>query len=218
MKFNLDELKTGDIILFNNNANNGFFGFFANAIKFGSHSNYTHIGMILKNPTFIHKSLQGIYVWESGIENINNNQIKTQLEKEIKKKIGVQITPIYEMINSYKENNGKIFIRRIHTELNQDDSNYPFSNNKLLEINNHIYDKPYDINPLHWLEKIINIPISKHTNSFWCSALIGYIYTTIGILDESTDWSNLSPSDFSIDGENLKFKGKNKLENIEIRI
>ena len=38
----------------------------------------------------------------------------------------------------------------------------------------------------------------QKTDRFWCSALVGYIYTKCGLLDEKTDWSILRPSDFFI--------------------
>lgn len=31
---------------------------------------------------------------------------------------------------------------------------------------------------------------------FWCSALVGYIYTECGCLHPGTDWSMIRPSDF----------------------
>ena len=37
-------------------------------IEFSTHSNFSHIGMIVKDPTFISPSLKGTFVWESGWE------------------------------------------------------------------------------------------------------------------------------------------------------
>ena len=38
-------------------------------IKWGSHSNYySHIAMVLKDPTFLDKKLEGLYIWESSWE------------------------------------------------------------------------------------------------------------------------------------------------------
>jgi hypothetical protein len=210
MKISIEELKTGDIILFNN-MEHGFFSIITEAIKYGSHSNYTHIGMILKNPTYIHKSLRGTYVWESGWEGKPDPQ-------DGKVKMGVQITPIHEMIDEYNKTGGKIMIRKIETELDKLDENYPFNDEKMKEIHTLVYDKPYDMNPFDWVDEVLGIPPNKHTDRFWCSAFVGYIFVKTGILNEDTDWSKLTPSDFSIDGENLEYVGKNKLENCEIRI
>ena len=39
--------------------------------------------------------------------------------------------------------------------------------------------------------------VQRHLDTFWCSALVGYIYVKLGYLPQNTDWSNLSPSDIS---------------------
>ena len=57
-------LKTGDLILFDNGGCN----IFSSLIKYFTSSEITHIGMILKDPIFINSSLKGIYVWESNWE------------------------------------------------------------------------------------------------------------------------------------------------------
>ena len=58
----------------------------------------------------------------------------------------------------------------------------------------------------------------QKTDRFWCSALIGYIYTKCGILKADTDWSILRPSDFSLDGELLNFNEGFSLSVEETRI
>ena len=187
---NLDKLETGDIILFNNTDNSGFFKYFSDLIKFGTHSNYTHIGMVLKDPTFFNEDLKGLYFWESSWENINDVQ-----DNEIK--LGVQIVPLEEVI----EKNSDIMIaRKVNCDKNL------FNDKVLREINDVVHNKPYDIVPRDWLNAFLrrdNDP--QKTDRFWCSALVGYIYTKVGILHESTDWSILRPSDFALNSENLSF-------------
>ena len=61
----MTDLKTGDLILFCGK-DTGWLKYFSEMIKYTSHSNYSHVGMILKDPTFIHPTLKGTYVWESG--------------------------------------------------------------------------------------------------------------------------------------------------------
>ena len=59
----------------------------------------------------------------------------------------------------------------------------------------------------------------QKTNSFWCSALVGYIYTRCGLLNRETDWSILRPSDFSIEyNDILKFINDCYLDSEEIKI
>ena len=39
--------------------------------------------------------------------------------------------------------------------------------------------------------------VKRHTNRFWCSALVAFIYTELGLIDSNTDWSNMAPSDLA---------------------
>ena len=63
---------------------------------------------------------------------------------------------------------------------------------------NSMYHKPYDLNVKDWVNTLVNYDAEpQKTDRFWCSALIGYIYTKCDILDNKTDWSGLRASDFS---------------------
>ena len=105
-----------------------------------------------------------------------------------------------------------------HFQLNSKAENL-FLNEKLLQIHSVVYDKPYDIVPKDWVEAFFKKDSEpQKTDRFWCSALVGFIYTQAGILDSNTDWSILTPNDFSLDGENLKFHGISRLANIEYKI
>lgn len=193
----MNELKTGDIILFDYEGHS----IISSLLKRFTKSNFTHVGMILKDPKFIHPSLKGLYVWESGKEDNPDPQ-------DNKKKIGVQITPFIEIYDKYKNTGSKIYIRKIK-------DNNIFTDENLKKIHDIVYDKPYDIVPLDWIEGYLQKDLNpQKTNRFWCSALIGYIYTQLGILNPDTDWSILRPCDFSQDSQ-LKFK-ISLSENIEI--
>ena len=96
----MEDLKTGDLLLFNNHSG-GLFGTFTNLIKWGTHSNYTHVALVLKDPTFIHPSLKGLYVWESTYNGCPDPQ-------DGKIKLGVQITPLLECLNFEKRS---VFLR-----------------------------------------------------------------------------------------------------------
>lgn len=204
--FDLNELKTGDLLLFNNENNSGFFGWLSKLIKWGSHSNYTHIAMVLKNPTFVNPNLKGLFVWESSWEGKPDPQ-------DEKIKLGVQITPIQEILDDYKTD-GKVLLRRLENV--KEDT---FSDKKMKQIHNVAYDKPYDIIPTDWIGAMFKKDTHpQKTNRFWCSALIGYIYTKLEILECDTDWSILAPNDFSLGGENLNFVKPYSLSPEEIRI
>ena len=69
-------------------------------------------------------------------------------------------------------------------------------NNKYL-IGSKAYDKIYDIIPTDWIEAAFRRDDNpQKTSRFWCSALVGYIYTQCGCLHPGTDWSMIRPSDF----------------------
>ena len=200
-------LNTGDILLFSSKGR-GIFRPFDFLIKYFTHSPYTHIGMILKDPEFIHPSLKGYYVWESSWNGTPDPQ-------DGKIKLGVQITPFNELIEHSKENNGKVFYRKF---LNNDDS---FTNEKLTTIHNTVYCKPYDLVPKDWIDMAThheNSMDGKNTKRFWCSALVGYIYTKCGILSESTEWSCLSPADFSSNSEDIAFIDNQRFVTNDIEI
>ena len=199
------QLKTGDIILCDYTKKGRCMSIFTSLIKYFTKSNYSHSAMILKDPSFIHPSLKGLYVWESSWEGKPDPQ-------DGKIKLGVQITPLHELINEYKKI-GHIVVRRVNC------SSDLFSDINLQKIHNVVYDKPYDIVPIDWVEAIIKVdPFPQKIDRFWCSAFVGYIYTKCGLLAEDTDWSLLSPADFSIKQEHLHFINGASLSNVEEKI
>lgn len=185
----MDTLKTGDILLFSGHTK-GAMQYFSDMIKYGTHSNYSHVAMVLKDPTYFNLSLKGIYLWESGWEGKPDHQ-------DNKIKLGVQLTPLNEIMENFK--GSKIIVRPIS-------SNNNFTDEKLKEIHEVVYNKPYDIVPKDWIGALFRKDSDpQKTSRFWCSALVGYIYTKCGIIKPDTDWSILRPSDFSLDGERLSF-------------
>ena len=200
------DLQTGDILLFNNTESGGFINGLSKLIKWGTHSNYSHTAVILRDPSFIHPSLKGLYVWESSKEDKPDPQ-------DGKKKIGVQITPIDEVFSPYKRTGGHVYYRKVESQENL------FTDEKLKEVHKVVYDKPYDILPGDWVEAFAQKdPNPQKTNRFWCSALVGYIYTKCGVLDSNTDWSIMTPNNLSLDGEKLKFNQGVSLSNTETRL
>ena len=199
-------LKTGDLLLFDctNTCGSGFISYL---IKKVTRSNISHIGMVLKDPDFIDPSLKGYYIWESGYEGIKDPQ-----DERIK--FGVQITPFHEKYNSYKEE-GRIYVRRVNC------NPLFFSNKNLTEIHKIVYNKRYDVNIIDWIEGIEHKDREpQKTNRFWCSALVGYIYTKCGLLDPETDWSILRPSDFTTtySNDSLQFINNATLDDTEEQI
>jgi hypothetical protein len=196
----MEALDTGDLLLFNSQKRHIWDSF----IYWGTHSNYSHTGIVLKNPTFIHPSLRGTYVWHSSWTGIPDPQ-------DDRLKLGVQITPIDQLLDSYR-GGGHCFYRKLHCKNN-------FKKETLQQIHEIVYDKPYDIYPKDWIDAFFKKDANpQKTDRFWCSALIGYIYTRCGILQGDTDWSILSPGDFSLAGENLRFCEGMSLSDTETRL
>lgn len=201
---NIDDLQTGDIILVND-YQPGLFGMFLSMIRYGTHSDYVHVGMIVKDPTFLENPLKGIYLWESGYEGSPDPQ-------DGKIKLGVQLTSIQTIKQNYQD--ARFFVRRL-----QDNS--IFTDNVLKKIHEKVYNVPYDINPLDWVLALFKRDVTpQKLTRFWCSAFVGYILTRCGVLNRNTDWSILYPSDFALDGENLVYtdKNKNKLLSSEYKL
>ena len=78
-RFDPSTLKTGDLLLFNNTSTSTYWKYLSDLIKYGTHSNYIHVAMILKDPIFINRKMKGLYVWESsweGLPDSDDNQYK----------------------------------------------------------------------------------------------------------------------------------------------
>jgi hypothetical protein len=83
----------------------------------------------------------------------------------------------------------------------------PFTNEILKEIHTVVYDKPYDIIIRDWVEAYFkNDPHPQKISRFWCSALVAFIYTKVGLFDSSLDWSIIRPSFFSSENPDLNNK------------
>ena len=101
-----------------------------------------------------------------------------------------------------------------------ENNNEYFTNDKLNAIHKVVYDKPYDLVPKDWIDEIFHKDTHpQKTDRFWCSALVGYIYTKAGLIDEKTDWSVLRASDFSLEYKDiLTFNEGCSLEDKETQI
>ena len=193
-------LKTGDLLLCDDLAY-GSWGLFSWLIKFVTKSDFSHVGMIVKDPDFTETPLKGTFVWTSGISNVPDPEDKT-------KKFGVQFIPFDHFIQTY---GGKIFLRKIEFE-HAEEYYSIFDTNKLKQIHQVVYDKPYDVVITDWIEAFCKKdPNPQKTSRFFCSALIGYIYTKLNLLDNNTDWSIISPSFFSSENKSFSMHHKSSL-------
>ena len=193
-------LKTGDLLLCDD-LQYGSWGLFSWLIKFVTKSDFSHVGMIVKDPEFTETPLKGTFVWTSGISNVPDPEDKQT-------KFGVQFIPFDHFIQTY---GGKIFLRRIHFQ-DPEEYNKIFNTDNLKEIHQVVYDKPYDVIITDWIEAFCKKdPKPQKTSRFFCSALIGYIYTKLTLLDQNTDWSILYPSFFSSENKTLSLQSNSSL-------
>lgn len=181
----MDSLRTGDLILFS-----GKKSLFSRLIEYLTRSPYSHIGMIVVNPQFTENPLQGVFLWESCNEDFGDSE-------DGKFKIGVELSEFSKILDEQKDNYD-LYVRRYRGP--------EIENEKLAQIHSVVKNKPYDLNLIDWLNAYHRKDLKpQKTDRFWCSALVGYIYTQLGFLLSDTDWSILYPSDFSAHYGKLEF-------------
>jgi hypothetical protein len=189
----LDTLDTLDIILFRGS------GLISNILEYFGKSKYSHVGVILKNPSYINNKLEdGIYLLESSYNNTPD--VEDHLYK-----MGVQIHKLEDVLKEFPKNS--VYVRTVKCKRDAD------FYSKLNIIHKEIHNKPYDLNLTDWIfakfnltkELLPNISYQK-TNSFWCSSLISYIFSQVGLINNNINWSIIAPREFSSDeGKYIKF-------------
>ena len=197
----MDTLETGDIILFRGNS------WISYLLEWIGRSRYSHVGMIIKNPSFIDDSLaNGLYLLESGWNAIPDS------EDHIVKS-GVQLHLLSDILQECQPNS--VYVRRISCQ-----RNHTFYE-KLDTIHQTIHNRPYDMNLWDWIRAAYHLDIdgsitpssSATTKQFWCSALIAYVFDKLELI-EAVNWSIVVPRDFSIWSTRLQFRctiGKEEL-------
>ncbi len=190
MSGNFDSLKTGDILLFVERPKNYFMRLFNWAIATATSSPYSHTAVVLRDPTFIHPTLKGLFIWESSWETTPDPQ-------DDKVKLGVQITPFYQFLKNFC---GQIYVRRL---VKGRDLIKP---ERLNHIHRVVYCKPYDLHIKDWIQAWKREDSEpQKTDRFWCSALVAYILVGLGFLPDKTDWSVIRPEDLSSHSNYLTF-------------
>ena len=198
----INTLDTGDIILYKGRSP-GCWGFIQKLIKCGTKSNYTHVAMVLRDPVFANETLKGLYIWESSWNGTPDPQ-------DNKTKLGVQITP-FSVAMRFGQSD--IYVRKLVCPIDR------LSVENLQRVHEHVYDKPYNLRPIDWVRAWLSFTTPKKVRDrFWCSALIGYIYTECGIFQEETNWSMLRPVDFSSSKKSLPFSTECYLDEEQIKL
>jgi hypothetical protein len=176
----MENLETGDIILFSTNR------WYSDVIEYADDTLFSHCGIVLVNPTYIDASLNGIYLLESGVEPFPDST-------DNKYHFGVQIVPLIKVINEYVlRKAGNLYHRKL--VCNRDKS---FERN-LVRAYGIVKDKPYNCDPIDWIEALFGIHWFDRqiTSRFWCSALVAYIYVQLKIVDSNIDWTLVTPREW----------------------
>jgi len=201
-------LETGDIILYQTRF------WYSRLIEYVSKSDYSHISIVLKNPTWLDPDLnEEFYLLESGGEVFDD-------AVSGKKKFGVQIAPLKKVFDEYQNKNyGHLYTRKLNSDLSQEEIKH-----KIKEAYTEVRKATYDINPCDWLAAIadLNKPLNEingyeKMNCFWCSALTAFVFMKIGFLEKNIPWTIISPSDFSCRNTRLEFI-KCRLENDKLLV
>lgn len=188
------DLQTGDLILFRGTS------WISKVVEYFGVSKYSHVGIIIKDPRFLNPDLEdGIYLLESSWNNTPDVEDKQY-------KMGVQLHYLDDILKEYPK--GSIDVR--HVKCERTDTFYK----TFAQLHQEIHDKPYDMNPYDWLCARYNIacpflPEAKYQTkkSFWCSALVSYVFCELGLLDKGINWSLMAPREFSSDeGKQLHFR------------
>ena len=180
-----DQFNTGDILLFHHkndfsNPGNAIFNIFTDLIMWATGSKYSHTAMIIRDPQFTSPPLKGLYILESSWENFPDVENKEY-------KLGVELEEFDKVMATYKE--GQVYWRKLDCERNAE------FYEKLAEANSVVHNRPYDVIPTDWIKAAfhINKGNTQKKKTFWCSALVAYIYTYLGFLPADTPWTLVSP-------------------------
>lgn len=174
--------ETCDILLFEDTSG----WWFSNIIKWFTGSIYNHVALVLKNPTYMNPDLNMLCILESGIEPFPDAENKIV-------KFGVQINELFRVVSDYP---GHVWIRHL-------DAQIPIKTieKELTSIHNSFHNKPYDWNPYDLLNTVLRFKNAdnQRNNNFFCSSLVAYIYTKLGLFNDNEQWDLITPSFFSTD-------------------
>ena len=97
-------------------------------------------------------------------------------------------------LGEYKDSYfGNLYYRKLKCQKNE------LFENKIKECVINTDGKKYDLNILDWFKSLLDLKVGNvhKTNTFWCSALIAYVYAQLGFLNKDIDWTLIEPKKFS---------------------
>jgi hypothetical protein len=169
--------QTGDIIFFRGTGTG-----FDTLIETVTNSPYSHVAMVVVNPSWIESP--GTYVIQSLFRSGHAEACEQHQHRS-----GVQMNLLSDIDLKHAD------IRRLSSQISMD---------ALATIHARVHNVSYDYGLYHWLmgglyalTRISWFAPARHDDTFWCSALVSYIYKELGLLPDSIDWSAVSPADLS---------------------
>ena len=177
-------MQTGDILLFHREDY-----WFSSVVEWATWSKISHTAMVLKNPTYLDSSLEGLYMIEAGRENFPGaicHRIMT----------GVQVVDLNKVIENYT---GNIYVRKLEIS-DEERSNVEHI---LSEIWPKVEYHPYDKNIWDLFRSLFDINMGNNfrNNSYVCSTLIAFLYEQFSFLKIEIPWDLVLPRDFDDNGK-----------------
>ena len=174
----MDSLHTGDLLIFEGKY------FSSKIVACLTTSNVSHVGLVWKDPPDL---APGLYFIESNVTS---------------KVPGVQLTLLSDVLPTYQ---GKIQVRRARVQ-----STYPFE--QLSPLYGSVSSSLYDVFPpddIRLLARGWNCcPWRKQEREFFvCSTLLAYLFTQMGYLPSTLDWTLVQPKDFVNESPYLPWQG-----------
>ena len=174
-------VQTGDVVLFK-----GEQGLLDRAISWFTDSPYTHVGLVLCNPPGLPA---GPYVIESSIES-------TPDASSGRKVFGVQLQPLSTILSAH----GTASVRSLKRS-----GKAPDLTPHLAKAFRAVDGRPYDVDLCDWLQAELRVHCphmvwEQRDDTFWCSALVAYLYVKLGLLPANLPWTLVSPKEWGPDG------------------
>ena len=178
------KFETGDILLFH-----GTNYWFSYIVEWATWSEFSHVGIVLKDPTYIDPKLKGYYMLESGTESFPD-AVYHRIN------FGVQIVDLEKLYDLYS---GKIYHRSLEAPKETCDTFCQI----LPDVWDRIKNLPYDdkLWDLFRTEFGVDWGNMERKDSFFCSALTTFIYERLDLLATQLQWDLITPQDFDDGGK-----------------
>jgi hypothetical protein len=187
---NLLDVEDFDVLLFR-----GQQSLFSYVIEYGTWSDFSHVGLVLRGFSELDDQLTDLYMLESGFQTSPDAY-------EHKQKFGVRLSNLAQVCKEY---DGQIYVRQLKASPAQKAR----MKSQLARLYPSIKDDLYDdcVKDIVRVGLDLNIGDNQRTDRFFCSALASFIFVKLGLLESSLKWDLVRPKDFGSD-----FIARNLLE------